>query len=54
MTSITIISIIILLTLYHRYERMMLASVSCITSSNRHLTYFLGVIILTPILLLLI
>lgn len=54
MTSITIVSIIILLTLYHRYERMMLAFVAWITSNNRHLTYFLAIIILTPILLLLI
>jgi hypothetical protein len=54
MTSITIVSIIILLTLYHRYERMMLAFVAWITSDNRHLTYFLAIIILTPILLLLI
>ncbi|MEJ2263003.1 MAG: hypothetical protein P8X95_06130 [Anaerolineales bacterium] len=54
MTSITIVSIIILLTLYHRYERMMLAFVNWITSNNRHLTYFLAIIILTPILLLLI
>ena len=54
MTSITIVSIIILLTLYHRYERLMLAFVNWITSNNRHLTYFLAIIILTPILLLLI
>ena len=54
MTSITIVSMIILLTFYHRYERMMLAFVNWITSNNRHLAYFLAVIILTPILLLLI
>ena len=54
MTSITIVSIIILLLLYHRYERMMLAFVNWITSNDRHLTYFLAIIILTPILLLLI
>ncbi len=52
MLSITIVSLIILVTVYHRYERMMLQFVNWITSENRHLYFFMTVIIITPIALL--
>jgi hypothetical protein len=44
MLSITIVSILILLTVYHRYERGMLALVAWVTDSNRHLAIFMSAI----------
>jgi hypothetical protein len=53
MFSITIISMFILLLLYRPYQRATLGSVSWITSSNRNLAIFMGLIFITPIILLL-
>lgn len=53
MLSITIVSIIILSTIYHRYERAMLALVAWITAKNRHLIFFMTIILVVPIILLL-
>jgi hypothetical protein len=52
MLSITIVSILILLTVYHRYERGMLALVAWVTDSNRHLAIFMTIILVVPILLM--
>jgi hypothetical protein len=52
MTSITIVSVIILSTFYHRYERGMLDFVTWVTARNRNLATFMLVIFITPILLM--
>jgi Na+/phosphate symporter len=53
MTSILLVSILILALFFHRYERIMLASVGWVTASNRNLGLFLMVIFAVPILLML-
>ncbi len=52
MLSITIISILILALIYHRYERAMLHLVSWITDNNRHLALFMCAILIVPLILL--
>ena len=52
MLSITIISILILAFIYHRYERAMLHLVTWITDNNRHLALFMCVIFIVPLILL--
>ena len=54
MLSITIVSIIILSSMYRRYERAMLAGVAWITAENRHLVLFMTTILVVPIILMLI
>jgi sodium-dependent phosphate cotransporter len=54
MLSISVVSLFILITFYHRYEHMMLQFVNWITSENRHLYFFMALIVVTPIILLLI
>ena len=54
MLSIAIVSIVILATIYRPYERSILAFVGWLTADNRHLAFFMGTILLVPILLLLI
>ena len=53
MSSIMLVSIVILALFFHRYERIMLASVGWVTASNRNLGLFLMVIFAVPILLML-
>ena len=53
MTSITIVSIFILVTIFHRYERAMLNFVSWTTSNNRNLALFMMIILILPIILML-
>ena len=53
MSSIMLVSIVILALFFHRYERIMLASVGWVTASNRNLGLFLLVIFAVPILLML-
>ena len=52
MLSITIVSILILAFVYHRYERAMLAAVNSIVASNRNLALFMFTILFIPIILL--
>lgn len=52
MISITIVSMVILFAIYHRYERAMLAFVSWVTANNRHLYSFLAAIVVIPVLLM--
>lgn len=54
MISITIVSMVILFVMYHRYERAMLAFISWVTANNRHLYFFLAAIVIIPVLLMLI
>lgn len=54
MLSITLVSLVILITFYHRYEHSMLQFVNWITSENRHLYFFMAVIVIAPLILLLI
>ena len=54
MISITIVSIIILTTGYHRYERAMLDFVSWVTARKRNLAIFMAVIFVVPIILVLV
>lgn len=54
MVSITIMSIIILTTIYNPYQRVTLNFVSWATASNRNLVMFTIVIFCTPIILLLV
>jgi sodium-dependent phosphate cotransporter len=53
MVSITLVSIIILATVYRRYERWMLDLVAWITARNRNLALFMVAIFVVPIALLL-
>jgi sodium-dependent phosphate cotransporter len=52
MVSITLVSGIILLTMYHQYERLMLNTANWIISRNRNLAIFMGAIFLFPLFLL--
>ena len=54
MTSITIVSVIILATIFHRYVRAMLNLVNWVTVSNRNLAIFMMVIFAVPIILMLV
>ena len=54
MISITIVSVIILATSYHRYERATLIFVNRVTFSNRNLVIFMLVIFVVPIILMLV
>ena len=53
MLSITVVSIIILTTIYRRYEGTMLTSVAWVTAENRNLALFMVTILVVPIILLL-
>ena len=52
MASITLVSALVLLTIYHRYERAMLGLVAWVTARNRNLALFMIVIFVAPIILL--
>ena len=54
MISITAVSIVIMSTVYHRYERSMLDFVTWATASNRNLALFMVTIFLVPIILMLV
>ncbi|MEW5961037.1 MAG: hypothetical protein AB1801_25195 [Chloroflexota bacterium] len=54
MFSITIVSIIILATSYHHYEREMLKGVAWVTASNRNLIVFMVSILIVPLVLMLV
>ena len=54
MFSITVISMVILATIYRRYERGMLRLVAWVTARNRNVAIFLGIIFLLPIALMLV
>ena len=51
MLSISIISMLILATMYRRYERSMLDFVAWVTSRNRNLALFMATIFLVPLIL---
>ena len=53
MLSITIVSVIILSTIYHRYERAMLAFVAWVTLRTRNLAIFMITIFVIPLILML-
>jgi Na+/phosphate symporter len=53
MTSITMISVVILTTIYHHYERAMLDFVEWVTAHTRNLVIFMTIIFVTPLLLML-
>ena len=53
MLSITLVSIIILATVYHRYEHIMLRAVAWVTAGNRNLAIFMTAIFVVPIILML-
>ncbi len=52
MVAVALISLLILLAIYHWYERWILSFVAWTTADNRHLALFMGIILLLPILLL--
>ena len=53
MLSITVVSAIILVTVYHLYERVNLQFVTWVTAENRNLAFFMLTIFVTPLLLIL-
>lgn len=53
MVSIALVSIAILATIYHRYERGMLFFVGWLTTSNRNLGLFMFIIFTLPLILML-
>jgi Na+/phosphate symporter len=54
MTTVAVISVIILLTSYRVYERLILKIANLITSSRRNFSVFMLLLVGTPIILLLI
>jgi sodium-dependent phosphate cotransporter len=52
MISNTLISLLILLTIYPPYQRVMLKFVAWVTASNRNLAVFMAVILIVPLFLL--
>jgi hypothetical protein len=54
MLSITIISLILLITVYDRYERAALGFVAWVTADNRNLAIFMGLIFAVPIILMIV
>jgi sodium-dependent phosphate cotransporter len=54
MVSITLVSVVILIAVYRRYERAMLEFVAWVTGSNRNLALFMATIFVVPIILMLI
>jgi len=54
MFSTTVVSMVILATIYRRYERGMLRFVAWVTARNRNLAIFIVVIFMLPIVLMLI
>jgi Na+/phosphate symporter len=54
MFSVTIISIVILATIYRSYERAMLRLVAWMTACNRNLALFIFVILMVPVVLILV
>jgi len=52
MTSITIVSMIILMTMYHTYERSILYLVNWIIARQRNLFIFMMVILIVPVVLM--
>lgn len=53
MICITIVSVIILMVVYHRFERAMLDFVAWVTADNRHLAFFMVTIFVVPLVLVL-
>ncbi len=54
MLSVALVSIVILTLLFQQYQSAMLSFVGWVTCSNRNLFFFMGVILVIPILLMLI
>ncbi len=54
MFCITVVSVIILATVYHRFERAMLRFAAWVTAHNRNLALFLAIIFMVPIALMLV
>jgi hypothetical protein len=54
MLSIAVVSVIILATIYRRFERLMLRSVAWVTVRNRNLALSMAVIFMVPIALMLV
>ena len=54
MVSVTVISIIILIALYHPYQRTSLNFAKWVTASNRNLVIFMIAILTTPVILMLV
>lgn len=52
MTSITLVSVIILATLYYQFERVMLSLVTWVTANNRNTAIFMASIFVVPIILM--
>lgn len=52
MVSVTIVSTLILSTVYHRYERVMLAFVAWVTAEDRNAALFMLAILSVPIILM--
>jgi hypothetical protein len=52
MVSVTIISVIVLILFYRLYERAVIALLDLIMVNNRTLAGFVGIMLVTPIVLL--
>jgi len=52
MLSNTLVSILILLTIYARYQQLMLELVTWVTTSNRNLAVFMAIILIVPLFLM--
>jgi hypothetical protein len=53
MVSVTLVSSVILITFYRRYERAMLDFVAWVTTTNRNLAMFMITIFVVPLILML-
>jgi hypothetical protein len=54
MLSITAVSVVILATIYRRYERAMLSLVAWVAASTRNLLLFMAILFVLPIILMLV
>ena len=54
MLSITAVSVVILATIYRRYERAMLSLVAWVAASTRNLVLFMAILFVVPIILMLV
>ncbi len=53
MLSVTIVSVILLLTIYRNYEKAILEFVNWVTTRNRNMAIFMGIILIVPLILML-
>ena len=52
MVSVTLVSLLVLLLIFRRYQRTVLGLVEWTTASNRNLVVFMSIILIVPLVLM--